>query len=248
MKTKKRQGHDTKERLLEAACEVFSKKGYRAATTADICKRAGANVAAVNYHFGNKQKLYVETWRRAFGRSLEAHPADGGVSGEAPAEARLYGRILSIMQRLSDPENHEFEIMHKELANPTGLLGEVIRKSIEPQRQELRRIVGELIGERAKEEQVMLCQMSIRAQCFDMVFRRHRRKMLSKAGIKDGPCEVKPGIEGIAEHITRFSLAGIAAIRRESEGGKDGERTRDIKKTGDDVKSSSRRSDGISIE
>jgi AcrR family transcriptional regulator len=232
MKAKKRQGLDTKERLLEAACEVFSKKGYRAATTADICQRARANVAAVNYHFGNKQKLYVEAWRGAFGRSLEAHPADGGVSREAPAEVRLYGRILGIVQRFADPENHEFAMLHKEMANPTGLLGEVMRKSIEPLRQELRSIVRELLGEGAREEQVMLCQMSIRAQCLDMVFRRQHQKMLSKAGIEDGPGEVKPGVDEIAEHITRFSLAGIRATRREIEGGKDGERTRDIKRTG----------------
>ncbi|MBW2127416.1 MAG: helix-turn-helix transcriptional regulator [Deltaproteobacteria bacterium] len=39
-----------------SACEVFAEKGYRAATIADICGRAKANVAAVNYYFGDKPR------------------------------------------------------------------------------------------------------------------------------------------------------------------------------------------------
>ena len=44
----------TKDRLLAAACAVFADKGYRAATVVEICTAAEANIAAVNYHFGNK--------------------------------------------------------------------------------------------------------------------------------------------------------------------------------------------------
>ncbi|MDH4012180.1 MAG: TetR family transcriptional regulator, partial [Desulfobacterales bacterium] len=47
-------GKETRNRLLNAACEVFAEKGYRNAKVAEICHRAGANVAAVNYYFGDK--------------------------------------------------------------------------------------------------------------------------------------------------------------------------------------------------
>jgi len=210
MKPAKKQSVSTRTRLLESACEVFARKGYRDTTIADICKRAGTNIAAVNYHFGDKETLYVEAWRRAFHRSLEAHPPDGGVNPDATAEERLHGWILSTMQRFADPENHEFKIIHKELANPTGLLAEVMRKSIEPLQQKLRCIVMELLGGRASEQQVLLCQMSIRAQCFDPIMRQLHRKMLTKAGTKNyGLPHVKLSIETLADHVTRFSLAGI---------------------------------------
>src|SRR5215472_2401527 len=56
----------TKTRLLEAAGEEFAEKGFEAARVRSICRRAGANLAAVNYHFGDKEQLYVAA-------VLEAH-------------------------------------------------------------------------------------------------------------------------------------------------------------------------------
>ena len=56
----------TKARLLEAAGEEFAAKGFDAATVRSISQRAQANLAAVNYHFGDKTQLYVAT-------VLEAH-------------------------------------------------------------------------------------------------------------------------------------------------------------------------------
>ena len=216
MKPTGNQNNDTKNRLLKSACEVFAKKGFRIATIADICKGAGTNIAAVNYHFRNKKTLYVEAWRQAFNRTIESHRPDGGVPADAPAERRLYGRII-----FSEMDSYVFEVMRKEMANPTGLLTEAMRKSIEPLQEELHSIVRELLGRKATEQQVLLCQRSIKAQCFDpMNWEQHRRR-LEKAGIRFGLAAVKFPIETIAEHITRFSLAGIREIRRQIENGTD---------------------------
>ena len=61
-------------RLIEAAGEEFAGKGFDSARVRTICERAGANVAAVNYHFGDKEQLYVET-------VLDAHRCGSEYSG-----------------------------------------------------------------------------------------------------------------------------------------------------------------------
>jgi AcrR family transcriptional regulator len=217
MKAVEKQDYGTRAQLLDAACKVFAEKGYRDATIAEICEQAGANIAAVNYYFHDKETLYADAWRLAFRRSLEAYPPDGGIPPRAPAEERLRGRIISLVQRIINPENHEFEIIRKELANPTGLLEVVMRESIEPLASGLTAIVRELMGHKASELQVKLCQMSIMAQCLHPMMRHRFHKLFPGRGSE--PVPVSSGVQIIAEHIIRFSLAGIDEIRRQAEGG-----------------------------
>ena len=117
LKDKRARSRGTRQRLLEAACERFAEKGFMRTTVAEICRESGANIAAVNYYFGGKEPLYVEAWRYGLERSLKAHPPDGGVGRDASPEDRLRGRVLSIIQRIVDPQSHDFDIVHKEMAD-----------------------------------------------------------------------------------------------------------------------------------
>jgi len=77
----------TKDRVLEGACGLFAAHGYRDTTIQHICEAAEANVAAVNYYYGNEAGLYREVWRRAAAVVDEVHgPALGGTRGPAPGE------------------------------------------------------------------------------------------------------------------------------------------------------------------
>lgn len=212
----RKDAQETQCRLLTAAAEVFAEKGFWGTTHAEICRKAKANIAAVNYHFGSKEELYVQAWKHAFERSLKAHPADGGVSPDAPVHERLHGRVLAFMQRIVDPENHEVEIMHKEMANPTGLLSKTINRVLEPMRQGTLSIVQELLGEKVTEQQVHFCEMSIISQCFGpLLHLRHARKV-SALPSPGGP-PVQFAVEELADHIAQFSLAGIRGIRENAE-------------------------------
>jgi AcrR family transcriptional regulator len=210
----------TRARLLDAAAEVFAASGFRDATVAEICRRAGANVAAVNYHFGGKEKLYVEAWRHSFERSLQAYPYDADVPEGASPEQRLRGFVRSIMKRMRDPRSCEFEIIHKEMANPTGLLGGVMREGIGPIQRGFVEVIREVLGKGASQEEVNLCQMSVRAQCFGPMLHERFRKRAG-ADWEPGPAPMEMDVEVLAEHIVRFSLAGIEAVRaRRERGGK----------------------------
>lgn len=218
MRKQRWDGQETRQKLLAAACEVFATKGFREATIAEICQKAKANSAAASYHFGGKEALYVESWRAAFARSLRIYPPDGGVPPAAPVEEQLRGRILSIMRRIIDPQSYEFDIAHQEMASPTGLLAGPIRDSLEPIFRALTALVRALLGEAASEQQVRLCQMSIRAQCFGPLLRERHRKMAAP-GLAPPPPEPLPDdVETLAAHVTRFSLAGIQAIRAQGRG------------------------------
>jgi AcrR family transcriptional regulator len=207
-------GQETRHQLLLAAGEVFAVRGFRGATMADICRKAKANAAAANYHFGSKEALYVESWRFAFERSLQTYPPDGGVPGSAAVEDRLRGRILAIMRRVMDPRSHELDIAYKEMANPTGLLVGVMQQALEPIFQALNRIIREYLGPDASEQQVRLCLMSLRSQCFGPLMHERRRKLNPPGRLPSVQDPVMEDVETLADHVTLFSLAGIRAVRQ----------------------------------
>jgi TetR/AcrR family transcriptional regulator, regulator of cefoperazone and chloramphenicol sensitivity len=201
----------TRQSLLTAAVEIFAEKGYREATIAEICERAGTNIAAVNYHFDSKQILYIEAWRHAFSESIKAYPPSGGVSDDAPPEERLRGQVTAILRRIADDNNREFWFTQREMANPTGLLEEVLREEIRPLQRRTAGLVRELLGPLVPEEKAKFCELSIISQCMNpLVAGRGREKR--KAG-QDGPPEINDR-EAYADHVVNFSLAGIRALRK----------------------------------
>src|SRR5471032_3118729 len=87
---------ETRRQLLEAAGAVFAEAGFRDATVREICRRAGANVSAISYHFGDKEKLYAEVLRHSQSTALEKYPPLLGVSADAPPEKKLRAFVHSI--------------------------------------------------------------------------------------------------------------------------------------------------------
>ncbi|RKY05309.1 MAG: hypothetical protein DRP56_09065 [Planctomycetota bacterium] len=63
---RKQPKEDTQNRLLDAAEALFCEKGFDGVSVRELTAAAGCNVAAVNYYFGGKDKLYAEMFRRQF--------------------------------------------------------------------------------------------------------------------------------------------------------------------------------------
>ena len=202
----------TSQRLLINASRIFAEKGYQDATIAEICEQAVTNIASVNYHFGDKENLYLEAWRYAFQQDLKAHPSDGGVDQNTSAEHRLKGRIQSLIARIADPNSHFFAIVHKEMAHQTRLLEKIMEQEINPEREAMNKLIRELLGDNATEKQVQFCHASIIGQCFHLLKVKHiklneetRQYVLSM-----------DDAEAFAEHVVEFSLAGIQAILKQN--------------------------------
>ena len=207
-------GKETRNRLLEAACEVFSEKGYHGATVAEICSRARANVAAVNYHFGDKATLYVEAWKQAFSK----YPGPARPDPSKSPEEQLREYVHSIVNYFMDhgPHGQFTRLYMRELLNPTGLIHDFWHQLIRPRREVLLEIVSRIMGREVIDEEVILCELSIVQQCRVLATVR--------------PCDLEyllgqpvtpEFLDRLADHIAQFSLGGIKAVgEKEAENGK----------------------------
>ncbi|MEP6663511.1 MAG: CerR family C-terminal domain-containing protein [Verrucomicrobiota bacterium] len=202
---------ETRQQLLQAAGEVFAQVGFRAATVRAICERAGANIAAVNYHFGDKEKLYLEVLRFTQEAALKKYPTDLGLKKGASAELRLKAFIRSFLFRIFDegPIAWHGKLMSREMIEPTAALDALVDEKIRPQAAQLSSIIRELLGAGATAQHAKLCGMSVVSQC---VFYHHCRPVVARLfpEQKFSPDEV----EALAEHIAAFSLAAIKQLSK----------------------------------
>ena len=197
---------DTRLRLLRAAGEIFAEHGFRNATVRDICEKADANVAAVNYHFGDKSGLYAAVVTHYFAAAWDKHPPDGGIPSTAPATDRLEAFIRSWLWRMMDSGAPAWygRLMAREMAEPTPAVTEAIVEShIRPHSQLLQKIVAELLPD-SEPQEVAMTAMSIAGQC---LFYFHCRDMIHRLGRSLGFSPNDP--DQIARHITEFSMCAM---------------------------------------
>lgn len=200
---------DTRARILEAAGQVFAEVGFRDATVREICARAGANLAAINYHFRDKHGLYTEVFERARCVSdtswLDAiHEAAG-----RPARERLGLFIAGFVHKLLDPGRPGWhaKLISREMIEPTGVLDVLIERSIRPQFELLCSIVSELLGTTPDAHASYLCAASVMGQCLHYHHTREVTQRLCPGFYDD------PQITGlITSHITAFSLHAIDGV------------------------------------
>ncbi len=202
---------ETRRRLLEAACAVFAEHGFRGATVRDICTRAGANVAAVNYHFRDKEGLYAAVLQQLFSTALEKYPPLLDVAPDAPPERRLHAFVRSFLLRLLDQGRESWlgKLMAREISDPTAALDLMVSESVRPLSMMLAGIVRELLGERATDERVRRCVFSVVGQCLFYHFAAPVIRRLHPAvPATYGPAD----IDQVAEHVAAFSLAAVRGL------------------------------------
>ena len=197
----------TRMRLLEAAGPIFAAVGFHRAKIRDICARAGANVAAVNYHFGDKLGLYTEVLRYSIA-AAQINPDLHANKSNIPPEARLRSfvrMILDCVFNSSRPAWH-MKLVLQEMSDPTPAMDEVVKEFIRPRYEILCSLIGSLIGESSTSRITQLCAHSIVGQA--------RHYVIANAVIGAVWPELsftRKNIDEIADHITAFSLAGIKA-------------------------------------
>jgi AcrR family transcriptional regulator len=206
---------------MEAAMAEFARQGYVCATVADICARAEANVASVNYHYGSKEKLYQEVWREAFARAHKRFPVDEGLCADAAPQERLRAFIRAkVFQMLESGEEDYFGmILTNEIGHPTECLDNMKCETILPMAERLRSIVIDILALPATDRRIELCMMSVLHQCLALGMMKSTapKVLIQRLGGSGDFKFTAEQIDCIAKHIYEFSIGGIMRIKQELE-------------------------------
>ena len=194
----------TRERLLTAAREVFSEHGFQGATVRESCSRAEVNLAAVNYHFSNKEALF------AAALNFEPLTALCSANLEGCAKERLQQFIQDFMTQLMNEERSpQCQLMMRELIEPTMVLDKIVKEAIAPLHLHVGQLVQDAVGVKISPAALRRCVFSIFGQC---LFYRHSHAVIQR---------LHPELHydaqetaATAQHIMEFSLAGLQQVAK----------------------------------
>jgi AcrR family transcriptional regulator len=198
----------TRERLLEAGKKLFAEHGFRHVTVRDIAREAEANIAAVNYHFGDKMQLYTSVLHAAVERVRAGIEASMRPAAGLPPEEQLRHYLHTSLVRMSMSEDTRTEMQRlfsHELMDPTPAGRVLADKMIKPRLEWLAQVIGAIMALPPADERVQRCVVSLQAQ---LVFQAASPARRIWFGAPRTPAELEQEIE----HILEFSLAGIRAI------------------------------------
>lgn len=197
---------DAKARILHAAGPIFADKGFQAATVREISQAADVNLAAINYYFGDKERLYIETVKSAQHLLAERVPMPSWPEGTT-AEERLAAFIEILLTRML--ENHETpwqsRMMMREILDPSSACQELAEEYFRPQFTILLTILGELAGDDISPHELEQIGFSIVGQC---VYYRVGRPIVDCL-ISEPERTAHYTTRQLAAHVTRFSLAAL---------------------------------------
>jgi AcrR family transcriptional regulator len=211
----------TKSRLLEAAGQEFAEKGFELARVRAICDRAGANLAAVNYHFGDKENLYVEALREAHRCGVEWEDASQ-FEGLAPA-GRLKAFIRHFLGRvlaMNHPESWQNRLMLREMIEPTRFSDILVREVIRPRFEHMKGLMRAICPE-ADDRRLNALVFSVIGQCLHYKMARAVTERLI------GPDGYRAlDLDYLSDHIAGFCLAALGIGPTLNRAGEPGEARR----------------------
>jgi AcrR family transcriptional regulator len=210
-------GQQVRNRLLDAAERLFCEKGFEATNVRDLTAAAKCNIAAVNYHFGGKDKLYLEVFRRRMliMRDLRIASIDK-VMSQSGSQIGLEDLLRAFVTSFIEPLMSETgaicfsKLMAREMFDPHLPRSVMLDEMIIPVVSALQRALIKLCPD-LDQKKAVLCIHSLIAQLIHTI---RAREVFDKV---DSDKLLTSDITGTVEHIVEFSAAGILAAAGKSQ-------------------------------
>lgn len=204
----------TRAELLEAAGHVFAEKGFDRATGKEICLRAGANSAAINYYFGGIDGLYAAALEEANQRLVPLEALSAAIAGKTDARAKLQALLELVADKLMGPisSSWAFGVFSREITAPSPAIETLVETQGLQKARIVKSIVGELMALPEDHPAVARGCISVIAPLILLFLadRRMLKRLFPNFGFGRGDAKA------LARHTLHFAMAGLAAVARDA--------------------------------
>ncbi len=205
-----------RERLLDEAERLFAEKGFHAVSVREITRAACCNLAAVNYHFGHKDNLYLEVFRSRWlprAKRIQERVRSSLAGEKVPSPAGVVRALARgfLEGPLSDEERQRHvQLMTREITQPTEAFEFVAEQVMRPYLKEVAALLKGLLPADVTDETVLLHILSIFALVLHFNFGRTAVTRITGRGYD-------PEFRSqLVEHIVGFAMRGLGVEDQEA--------------------------------
>ncbi|QGY33202.1 TetR/AcrR family transcriptional regulator [Pantoea cypripedii] len=199
-------GDVTREKILEAAGELIAEQGLAKTTNKAISIAAQVDLAAINYHFGGRDGLYLAVLSYAHRHYLDGKKLADLAESALQPEEKLGLFLETFISKLNEGNGWHGRVIAREMLAPSVQLLDFMNSEGIGKIQSVRKIISEVSGISEDDPALLPCMLSVVAPCM----------MLMVAGNRiPGPVREVAAMQTqiLTEHFKRFSLAGLQATR-----------------------------------
>ena len=203
-------GAQTRRQLIEVAGRLFAEHGYLRTTSKEICEVAGANLAAVNYHFDGKDGLYAAVLEEAHARLVSIEFVTTATRGDADIGTTLRTLLTRAVGQITqhDRDAWALRVLSREILAPTPLADRMIANQVLPKFKLLSGPISRALGVPANHPAVNRCLVNIIGPCAFLLITN-----------PDWHKQVFPSLgldaQALVDHMVTFALGGLQAVAAE---------------------------------
>ena len=139
-------GEATRRHILETAVRLFAEHGYADTTSKMICKEAGVNLAAVNYHFGSRDDLYRAVLEDVHEHIVNVRAMEEIMNFNGTAKEKLGMVLDAYIANIYNSQSWHSRIWAHELIAPSALGGLSFLQGTLTKERSISKILSEITG------------------------------------------------------------------------------------------------------
>ena len=203
----------TRQRLLDAAEEMFAQKGFDGTAIRDITTKARRGPASINYFFGDKRELYEELFRLRLREMCESRlntiKAVMSDKTKPTLEKLFYAYSVDFLKPFADPQQNQrfLQLLFREMAEQRLPKNMFFDELAAPTLTTMEEAIA-VICPNINKHEALMCTLSLTGQLVHIM----QAKVLFEGA--QGHSIASINIDESISHIVKFSVAGIRAYAK----------------------------------
>lgn len=196
-------------KIIEAAGQLFAEKGFKAVTVREIASAADTHLSALNYHFKNKEALYVEVVEDAC-RNVATSKEDRQALLKQPSTEALFAYVHSSMQQYVTQGNQNWRValVSRNTVVPEARSNDIIQRYFHSELHFLSKIIALLIDKPEEHPQTYFSALSLFGLMDAFGFYGVHTKGVSPAIVSN-----MQDSNWLAEHIVSLFISGATSLK-----------------------------------